>query len=132
MDDLPRSAWYARVSSQRQVDEATIRSQVAALEQRIAADELSVDAEMRFLDDGFSGTTLQRPALERLRDLIHVGGVDRLYVHSPDRLARKFIHQAVLLEEFSKRHVEVIFLNQPPGEASPESNLLVQMQGMFA
>lgn len=75
---------------------------------------------------------MQRPALERLRDLIHVGGVDRLYVHSPDRLARKFIHQAVLLEEFSKRHVEVIFLNQPPGEASPETNLLVQMQGMFA
>lgn len=54
MDDLPRIAWYARVSSQRQADEATM---VAALEQRIAADELSVDAEMRFLDDGFSGTT---------------------------------------------------------------------------
>jgi site-specific DNA recombinase len=132
MDDLPRIALYARVSSQRQADEATIRSQLAALEQRLAADGLCVDAELRFLDDGFSGTTLQRPALERLRDLIHLGGVERLYVHSPDRLARKFIHQAVLLEEFSKRRVEVVFLNQPPGEASPETNLLVQMQGMFA
>ena len=43
---------------------------------------------------------MRRPALERLRDLIHSGGVERLYVHLPDRLARKFALQAVLLEEF--------------------------------
>ena len=132
MDDSCRIALYARVSSQRQAEEATIQSQVAALEQRIAAEQLRLDAERRFLDDGYSGATLQRPGLERLRDLIHAGGVERLYVHSPDRLARKFVHQAVLLEEFAKRHVEVVFLNQPPADASAEGNLLLQMQGMIA
>ena len=53
-------------------------------------------------------------------------------MHSPDRLARKFALQAVLLEEFTKQHVEVVFLNSPHGESSPESNLLVHMQGMIA
>ena len=49
--------------------------------------------------------------------MIYAGGVERLYVHSPDRLARQFVHQAVLLDEFAKRHVEVVFLNQPAGDA---------------
>ena len=132
MDPTTRIALYARVSSQRQADDATIQSQVAALEHRIAADGFRLEDELRFLDDGSSGSTLLRPALERLRDAIHVGGVERLYVHSPDRLARKFVHQAVLLDEFAKRHVDVVFLNQPLGQASPEGNLLVQMQGMIA
>jgi len=132
MDTTCRVALYARVSSQRQADAATIASQVAALEERLAADGFRLDPELRFLDDGYSGATLRRPALERLRDLIYVGGVERLYVHSPDRLARQFVHQAVLLDEFAKRHVEVVFLNQPAGDASPERNLLLQMQGMIA
>jgi len=132
MDKTCRVALYARVSSQRQAEEATIQSQVAALEQRIAADGFRLDVERRFLDDGCSGSTLQRPALERLRDLSHLGGVERLYLLSPDRLARQFVHQLVLMEEFAKERVQVIFLNQPSSEVSPESNLLLQMQGMFA
>jgi site-specific DNA recombinase len=132
MDDILRVGLYARVSSQRQTDEATIGSQVAALENRIRADGHHLEPELRFLDDGVSGGTLVRPALERLRDLVYLGGVDCLYVHSPDRLARKFVYQAVLLEEFAKHQVTVIFLNQPVSDASPEGNLLVQMQGMFA
>jgi site-specific DNA recombinase len=132
MDENGRIAFYARVSSQRQAEEATIQSQIAALEYRIATDGYRVDAELRFLDEGWSGATLRRPALERLRDLVHVGGVERLYVHSPDRLARQFVHQAVLLDEFRQRQVEVVFLNQPLSEASPEGNLLLHMQGMIA
>ena len=132
MDDIRRVAIYARVSSQSQTDEETIQSQVAALTHRVKADGGHLEAEMRFLDEGYSGSTLQRPALERLRDLIHASGVDRLYVHSPDRLARKFVLQAVLLEEFTKQRVEVVFLTSPNADASPESNLLLQMQGMIA
>lgn len=132
MDDTRRVALYARVSSQRQADEATIQSQVAALKQRIAADGFGLDAELVFLDDAVSGARLDRPALDRLRDLAYAGGIDRLYVHSPDRLARKFVQQALLLEELAKRQVEVVFLNQPMAEPSPEANLLLQMQGMFA
>ena len=53
---------------------------------RIEQDGFRLEEEHCFLDDGYSGSTLLRPALERLRDLVHCGGVDRLYVHSPDRL----------------------------------------------
>ena len=64
MDDVRRVAIYARVSSQQQADEATIQSQVAALEHRVGVDGGRLEAELRFLDEGYSGATLQRPALE--------------------------------------------------------------------
>jgi site-specific DNA recombinase len=69
--------------------------------------------------------------LEQLRDLIAEGGVDRLYVHSPDRLARKYAYQAVLLDEFQAAGVEVVFLNRALNQ-SPEDELLLQVQGMMA
>ncbi len=132
MDDVRRVALYARVSSQRQADEATIDSQVAALLERIRADGGVIDAVERFLDEGYSGSTVVRPAMERLRDRMYLGGIDRLYVHAPDRLARNYLHQAMLLEEFQKRQVEVVFLNSPRTESSSEGNLLVHMQGIIA
>src|SRR4030088_186984 len=95
-----RIGLYARVSSDRQAEERTIGSQLAALRQRIEADGGHVNDELEFLDDGYSGGTLLRPALERLRDQVAQGALDRLYVHSPDRLARNFAYQFVLLEEF--------------------------------
>src|SRR6202035_2817996 len=107
-------ALYARVSSQRQADEMTIESQVAALREHIADAGLSVAEELCFRDEGYSGSSLLRPALERLRDVIHSGGVDRLYVHSPDRLARKYVDQMVLLQEFARQGMEVFFLNNDP------------------
>jgi len=125
-------ALYARVSSQRQADELTIRSQVAALRQRIEQEGLAVEDELVFLDEGYSGSTLVRPALERLRDLVHFGGVDRVYVHSPDRLARKYLYQMLLLEEFQRHAVQVVFLNHDPKDQSAESELLLQVQGMIA
>jgi site-specific DNA recombinase len=132
MEDTTRVALYARVSSERQADELTIQSQVAALRQRIAADGCKMEAELCFLDEGFSGSTVQRPALERLRDMAYSGLIGRLYVHSPDRLARKYAYQVVLMEEFNKHDVDVVFLNDVAGVASPERNLLLQMQGMIA
>lgn len=58
---------------------------LAALRLRVAADGLKLCEELTFIDAGYSGATLVRPALERLRDLAFANGVDRLYVHSPDR-----------------------------------------------
>lgn len=132
MEQTLSVALYARVSSQRQADEATIRSQVAALQQRIAQDGLTVDEERCFRDEGYSGTALLRPALERMRDLVHCGGVDRLYVHSPDRLARHYGHQVFLLEEFERHGVQVVFLDHDPQDQSPEGDLLLQVQGVIA
>ncbi len=126
-----RIALYARVSSEGQAEERTIDSQVAALIARIAQDGLALDPEGRFLDEGYSGATLVRPALERLRDMAAAGALDRLYVHSPDRLARRYAYQVLLLDEFSRTGVEVVFLNRPIG-TSPEDDLLLQVQGMVA
>src|ERR1700733_1003978 len=99
---LLRIALYARVSSEKQAEANTIASQLAELRQRIATDGYTLLEEDCFVDDGVSGTTLLRPALERLRDQAAHGTLDRLYVLAPDRLARKASYQALLLEEFSK------------------------------
>src|SRR5256712_93324 len=124
-------AIYARVSSEQQAEAHTVASQVAALRERVAADGLTVSEAMQFLEEGYSGATLVRPALERLRDVMAAGSVDRLYVHSPDRLARKYAYQVLLVDEFRRASVEVMFLNRALGQ-SAEDDLLLQVQGMIA
>ena len=84
------AAWYARVSSDHQAEVHAIQSQVAALRAHLAERGVAVPPEREFRDEGYSGATLVRPALERLRDLVAVGGLDELSVHAPDRLARKY------------------------------------------
>jgi site-specific DNA recombinase len=130
MNDL-QAALYARVSSAQQTQAQTIGSQLAALRERSAADGLSLPAERQFIDEGYSGATLVRPALERLRDLAATGGVDRLYIHSPDRLARKYAYQVLLVDELQHAGVELVFLNRALGQ-TPEDDLLLQVQGMVA
>jgi site-specific DNA recombinase len=124
-------ALYARVSSEQQNEARTIESQIADLRTRIAATGVALPAELEFVDNGYSGATLIRPALERLRDVAAAGGIDQLYVHCPDRLARTYAHQVLLLEEFIRAGVEVIFLNREVGQ-TPEDQLLLQVQGMIA
>jgi len=72
-----------------------------------------------------------RPALDQLRDDIAAGKVDRVYVHSPDRLARKYAYQVLLMEEWQRSGAAAVFLHEPP-DAGPEQTLLRQMQGMIA
>jgi site-specific DNA recombinase len=124
-------AMYARVSSEAQAVAQTIASQLAALRERISADGFSISDESQFIDDGYSGASLIRPALERLRDCVALGGIDRLYVHSPDRLARKYAYQVLLVDEFHRMGVDIVFLNRELGR-SPEDDLLLQVQGMIS
>jgi site-specific DNA recombinase len=126
-----RAALYARVSSDKQAQAQTIASQVETLQERLRQDGLELDPECLFTDDGYSGATLVRPALERLRDMAALGVIDRLYVHSPDRLARKYAYQVLLLEELHRGGVEVVFLNHSVSD-NPEEQLLLQVQGMMA
>lgn len=125
------AALYARVSTNRQAQAQTVGSQVTALHERAATDGLSIAIEQEYVDDGYSGATLVRPALERLRDRAALGGVDVLYVHSPDRLARAYVHQVVLLEELARAGVRVVFLTQVSHQ-TPEDELLLQVQGVIA
>ena len=122
---------YARVSSEHQAQQATVGSQLEALKQRVEADGHVVLPQDIFVDEGFSGATLVRPALERLRDRAAEGAIEILYVHSPDRLARKYAYQVLLLDELRRCGVTPVFLHGPAGE-SAEDELLVQVQGMIA
>src|SRR3954466_13785151 len=126
-----RAAIYARVSSDQQAERQTIASQVSDLLARAATEGRDIGEEFRFLDDGQSGASLVRPALERLRDLVAMAAIDVTYVHAPDRLARSYAHQAVLVEEFARAGADVVILNRPIGQ-TPEDTLLLQLQGMFA
>lgn len=129
--DILRAGLYARVSSEQQAQAHTVASQVEALRQRIREEGLILEEERCFIDEGYSGGTLLRPALERLRDLAAAGGLDRVYVHSPDRLARNYAYQVLLVDELRRCGVELAFLNRPLGD-SPEDDLLLQVQGMVA
>ena len=128
---MTAAAIYARVSSARQAKDETIGSQLSALREHAATSRLDVPEEWVFADDGHSGATLARPALEALRDLAAQGCLDVVLVYSPDRLARKFAYQALLIEELARSGVRVEFVKGPRGD-SPEDQLLVQFQGMFA
>src|SRR5882672_4340665 len=128
---MQRAAFYARVSTARQEQEQTIDSQIAALEAAALAVGLLIPPERRYVDDGFSGSRLDRPGLDALRDAAADGLLDVAFIHCPDRLARNFVHQQVVLEELEKRGVEVRFAEHPIGERA-EDRLLVQMQGVIA
>jgi site-specific DNA recombinase len=124
-------ALYARVSSESQARDNTIASQVAALRECIAADGFQLEPDHNYVDEGYSGAILFRPALERLRDAIAGGQVERIYVHAPDRLARRYAHQVLLIDEFRRAGAEVVFLNHPIG-GTAEDDLLLQVQGVIA
>jgi site-specific DNA recombinase len=129
---LPRRvAIYARVSSEQQAQHGTIQSQLAAVQEFAATQGTKVDPDLIFADDGISGTTLARPQLDALRDKAAAGEVDQILVLNPDRLARKYAHQLMLVEEFKKLSVEIIFVNRQI-TASPEDQLLLQIQGVIS
>src|SRR4249920_2203931 len=124
-------AIYARVSSDQQKEDKTIASQTAALKAFASSQGYSVPVEWIFEDEGFSGATLVRPGLERVRDLVAEGQVQAVLVLSPDRLSRKYAYQVLLTEEWLRQGVETVFVNAPQSH-SPEDQLLLQFQGMIA
>ena len=126
------AAIYARVSSERQREEGTVASQLAGLRELAAERGLVLADELVFCDEGFSGATLTRPALERLRDRAAEGAFEVLLCHAPDRLARRYAYQVLLLEELQRAGVEVIFARGGERSGTPEDELLRQFQGMIA
>jgi site-specific DNA recombinase len=128
---MKTAAIYARVSSDKQKNDQTIASQTAALKEYATTLGFVVPSDWIFEDEGFSGATLVRPALERLRDIAAQTHIEVLLCFSPDRLARKYAYQALLIEELSRVGTEVRFLKGAKGE-TPEDELLLQFQGMIA
>src|SRR3954464_945154 len=126
-----RAAIYARVSTERQERQQTIGSQVSALRDWADNQGHALAEAHVFRDEGFSGSRLDRPALDALRDAVRDGVVDVVVVFSPDRLARKYAYQVLLLEEFRRADCEVAFLHHPISD-NPNDQLLLQIQGAIA
>ena len=124
-------AAYARVSSDKQEKEQTIDSQVDALRRAAEVRGWHLLPDLICIDDGRSGATLARPGLDRLRDLIAEGTCAAVLVCSPDRLARNYAYQVLVIDEFRRAGCEAVFLNHAFGD-SPEQQMLLQMQGVFA
>jgi len=125
------AAIYARVSSEQQKEAHTIESQISELQDEATRRGWQVPDEWIFRDEGYSGASLDRPGLETIRDLIYEGQLSCVLVYAPDRLARKYALQALLLEEFARGGAEVEFIRAVRGE-TPEEQLLLQFQGMIA
>lgn len=128
---MKTAAIYARVSSERQKEEQTIASQIAALIEYANQQGYTVPDEWIFQDEGYSGATLVRPGLEQARDLAAEGQIESILIHAPDRLSRKYAYQVLLVEEFARHGVEIVFIKSPQSH-TPEDQLLLQFQGMIA
>ena len=126
------AAVYGRVSTLQQEQEATIDSQIASIESYAHEHGYQLEPELYFLDQGVSGAKLDRPGLDRLRDLASEGVFSVVLCLSPDRLARHYAHQWVLLDELQRVGVQLIFVNQPDLSQDPQGQLYLGMQGLFA
>lgn len=124
---MKKVAIYCRVSSQAQEQEQTIQSQVADLRE-IWKDHQIVK---EYLDDGWSGELLDRPALDKLRNDAKLGLFDIVSIHSIDRLSRKLYHQGIIVEELKKEGIEVFVKNKPISD-SPEGKFLFNILGAVA
>ena len=113
-------AIYARVSTERQAERGTIGSQLAALRDQVSTVGHQLAGE--FVDDGHSGARLDRPGLDALRDAAEAGWFDTVWCLSPDRLARVYAYQVLVLDELARFGVNVHFTDAPdfatgdPGE----------------
>jgi site-specific DNA recombinase len=122
---------YVRVSTQRQAQADGIAQQLERLGARARQEGWTVAEDDLFRDDGFSGASLKRPGLERLRDRAAAHALDAVLVTAPDRLARNYVHQVLLLEELAAAGCRVEFLDRPMGQ-DPHDQLPLQIRGAVA
>lgn len=121
---------YARVSTGRQENEATIESQLDEIKTQIVNDGNVLPVENIFTDDGWNGEMLQRPGLDAMRDAAMAGAFQILYVYDRGRLSRVFAYQEVVIEEIVEKGIQFVTLHDVKAE-TPEEKVLQAMQGVF-
>ena len=126
-----RVAIYARVSTHRQAETQTIVQQLTRLQAHVEAQGWILEPEHCYRDDGYSGAKLDRPGLDSLRDRAALAEFDVVLITEPDRLARNYVHQMVIIEELETRGVQVAFLERPMSH-DPNDRLLLQIRGAVA
>jgi site-specific DNA recombinase len=120
-----RAAVYARVSTTRQAQALGIEQQLDRLRAAVAGSGWELDDQHVYRDDGFSGASLSRPGLDRLRDHAALADLDVVLVTAPDRLARNYVHQVLLIDELAGHGCRVEFLDRPMSQ-DPHDQLLLQ------
>jgi site-specific DNA recombinase len=122
-------AYYARVSTQRQENEQTIDTQILAINDYAKSNNLTIVKEYK--DEGWSGTILARPSLDELR----IDAKNKLWegvvIYDPDRLARKYSYQSLVIDELEEAGIKVLFVTTPPAKTD-EDKLLYGVKGLFA
>ena len=126
-----KTAIYLRVSTNRQTQAQTVEQQLERLRKHLELQGEALAADNIFRDDGYSGANLNRPGLDRLRDRVKSGVLDRVLLTSPDRLARNYVHQMVLIEEWERCGCRVEFLDRPMSQ-DPHDQLLLQIRKAVA
>ena len=121
----------ARVSTARQAQAQTIEQQLDRLRAAVTGRGWELDDQHVYRDDGYSGASLGRPGLDRLRDHAALADLDVVLVTAPDRLARNYVHQVLLLEELARHGCRVEFLDRPMS-TDPHDQLLLQIRGAVA
>jgi site-specific DNA recombinase len=126
-------ALYARVSTNRQMNSQSIEQQIERMQKAIAQHpEWELAPEHIYRDDGYTGAKLSRPGLERLRDAASSVAFELVLVTAPDRLARKYVHQVLLIEELHNIGCDIQFLERPMKDDDPHDQLLLQIRGAVA
>jgi site-specific DNA recombinase len=125
-----RAAIYARVSTPLQARDRKTDQQVARLEPHAERQGWALDGAHVYLDEGYSGASLNRPGLDALRDAAAMAEFEVVLVAVPDR-ARKYVHQVQLIEELQGRGCRVEFLERPTSQDSNDQ-LLLQIRGAVA
>ncbi len=125
-----RVALYARVSTDVQEARGSIGSQVQTLREWAAREAHELFAE--YIDDGYSGARLDRPGLDALRDSAERGLFEAVLCLTPDRLARSYPYQFLVLEELARFGVRILFFDAPDLDNDPQVRLLTEMQGVIA
>jgi site-specific DNA recombinase len=126
-----RVAVYARVSTTRQALAQTIEQQLDRLREAVAGRGWELAEQHVYRDDGYSCASLGRPGLDRLRDHAALADLDLVLVTAPDRLARNYVHQVLLIDELAGHGCQVEFLDRPMS-ADPHDQLLLQIRGAVA
>lgn len=121
---------YARVSTGRQENEQTIESQVDEIKAKVEADGNILSDKHNFLDNGWTGSMLARPALDDLRDSIKRQEISILYIYDLGRLSRDFTHQLLLIKEIEEAGVKFISLHDINPE-NEEQSFIRNILGSF-
>ena len=122
-------AVYARVSTARQEEEGTIETQLSAVREFAAKNNYTIVKD--YVDNGWSGDMLARPALDQLREDAKKKLWQAVLIYDPDRLARRYSFQELVMDELRELGLAILFVTVSPSK-NHEDRLMYGVRGIFA